>query len=113
MTTQSNIKNLPEGEYFTECGYSDLHAWKVISGTAKTVKLARVEVAADPEWKAKMEFHAGGFCGHMSNQGEQTWLFDRVNESCTITVRKTKNGWTSMGKRFLENRATEFYDYNF
>lgn len=106
----SNIKGLPEGEYFTGNGYSDSHAYKVIKSTKKTKTLVRVEVVNDPEFKP--EFHAGGYAAHCSNQISQTWLF---NHFCTreITIRLTKKGWQYKGSRFLGNSAVEFYDYNF
>ena len=108
----SNIKNLPAGkEFFTEIGYSQSYPWMVVSKTAKTVKLARVEVSPDPEFKP--EFHKGGFCAHCSNQSEQTWLFDSVSFRITKTVRMTKKGWSHKGTKFVEGRATYFYDYNF
>ena len=111
--TKTNIKNLPAGEYFTECMYSDRHAWVVVSRTAKTVKLAYVEVKPDPEWKAKQEFYPGGFCGHMANQSEQTWLFDQIATMYTRTIRLTKKGWSFKGTRYMEGVAREFHDYNF
>lgn len=111
--TYTNIKNLPEGVYFTEIGYSQQYPWALVKSTAKTVTLARVLVEADSEWLAKKEFMAGGFCGHCPNQHEQTWLFGFVNENDLITVRKTKRGWMHKGRRFVEGRAVEFYDYNF
>ena len=111
--TKTNIKNLPEGQYFTERMYSDSHPWVVVSRTAKTAKVAFVEVDTDPEWQAKQEFYPGGFHGHMANQGEQTWVFKAINHNYTRTIRLTKNGWSHMGTRYLEGVAREFHDYNF
>lgn len=111
--TDTNIKNLPEGSYFTEIGYSQSYPWVEVSRTAQTVTLAKVEVATDPEWTAKREFLPGGFCGHVPNQSEQTWIFDHINRGVTRTIRRTKNGWSHKGVRFIEGRAREFYDYNF
>jgi hypothetical protein len=111
--TKTNIKNLPEGKYFSEIGYSQSYPWVEIKRTAKTVTLARVEVYTDPEWTAKKEFSPGGFCGHCSNQEEQTWLFAFINDNHTITIRNTKRGWSHKGVAFYEDRAFNFYDYNF
>ena len=111
--TKTNIKNLPEGKYFTQYGYSQSYPWVEIKRTAKTVTLARVEVYTDPEWAAKKEFSPGGFCGHCSNQEEQTWLFKKVNYEIIDVVRKTKLGWSRMGDKFIEDCAFNFYDYNF
>ncbi|MCB1423202.1 MAG: hypothetical protein KDJ69_12205 [Nitratireductor sp.] len=107
----TNIKNLPEGEYMTEHGYSQSYPWKVIARTPATATLARVHVERDPEWQP--EFHPGGFAAHCSNQSDQTWLFGRLDEADTITVRKTKYGWRRKGVGFTEQMARHFYDYNF
>jgi len=114
MTTNTNIKNLPEGrKYWTEYGYSQSYPWVEISRTEKTVTLAKVTVEKDPEWIAKRKMHVGGFCAHCSNQSEQTWLFDKICDDITMTIRKTKQGWSHKGVTFREDRAIEFYDYNF
>ena len=99
----TNIKGLPEGEYFTGKGYSDRKAWKVVKSTAKTKKLVEIEVNQDPDFKP--EFHC-------SNQREQTWVF---NKFCTreIVIRLGKKGWSFNGSRFLGKSAVNFYDYNF
>jgi hypothetical protein len=114
---KTNIKNLPEGRnYFTERGYSQSYPWVEVSRSpsGKTVKLVRVFVDKDPEWLAKKVFIVGGFCGHCSNQEEQTWLFKSFGpEAAPISVRMTKRGWARNGVRFDEGRAVEFYDYNF
>lgn len=109
---QTNIKNLPAGRrYWTEYGYSQSYPWVEIARTETTRTLIKVEVKADPEWKP--EILPGGFCGHCTNQSEQTWLFDRDNADRKITIRKTKLGWSRCGVKFRENVAREFYDYNF
>jgi len=116
---KTNIKGLPAGkEYFTECGHSDRHPWVVIEGGSKVVKLARVHVTRDPDWKP--EFHSGGFTANCSNQSEQTWIFDRIDKEDTKAIRLIKSPfgreefmWSSRGVRFLPDTAVEFYDYNF
>ena len=114
-----NIKNLPEGEYLTETGYSQSYPWKVIatSPSGKTLTLQKVEVATDPEFKA--EFVPGGFAGHCTNQNEQTHIFVGLSDR-TKTVRLQKSRyhgsdklWGSKGTEFIANGAVEFYDYNF
>lgn len=107
----TNIKNLPEGEYFTEHSYSQSYPWVVVSKTEKTKKLAKVVTTRDPDWKPR--FLPGGFCAHCENQSDQTWLFDKVDLTYTRVIRLTKNGWMSKGVRFTINQAVEFYDYNF
>jgi len=113
MTVKTNIKNLPEGHnYFTEWGYTQSYPWVEIHRTAHTVTLAQVVVGPDPEWKP--EIIAGGFAGHCTNQHEQTWLFKKIDDRVTKTIRKNKNGfWVYKGTGFTEGVAREFYDYNF
>lgn len=112
--TFTNVKGLPVGpgnRYFTERGWSQSYPWKEIARTAKTRTLAKVDVKPDPDWKPKIL--PGGFCGHCTNQNEQTWLYDKVDGARTVTVRATKRGWAHKGVVFVEGKAVEFYDYNF
>ena len=109
--TKTNIKNLPEGKYFTEIGYSQTYPWVEVKRTAKTVTLAKVLVAQDPEFKPNII--PGGFAGHCDNQHEQTWLFDGIDTAWTKTIRQTKRGWSHRDTRFFEDVAREFYDWNF
>lgn len=108
----TNIKNLPEGKYFTEVMYSDQHAWQYVKRTPKTITVAKVLVDTDPEWISKREFIPGGFHGHVPNQHEQTWIFKAVSTE-TRVIRLTRKGWAHKGTRFVEDRAIEFHDYNF
>ena len=105
-TMYTNIKNLPEGEYVTETVYTDRRPYKVVKKTAKTMVVAEVRVKNDPEWLAKKEFLPGGFCGHTPNQGEQTWIYEGVNEHSTKRIGKTKKGWSP-------EQAVYHHDYNF
>ena len=107
----TNIKNLPEGDYMTELGYSQCYPWKVMRRTAQTAVLQRVKTAPDPDWKPEM--HSGGFCAHCSNQGRQTWLYDGL-ENHQIRVRLNKHGqFVRRGVRFIAGSCRYFYDYNF
>jgi len=115
----TNIKNLPEGEYLTETGYSQSYPWKVIatSPSGKTITLQKVEVATDPEWKPK--FIAGGFTARCTNQNEQTHIFVGLSDRL-MTVRLKKSRycgsdklWGNKGTEFIANGAVEHYDYNF
>ena len=109
--TNTNIKNLPSGIYYTELGWSDRHPWVEISRTEKTRKLSPVRVTKDPDWRPA--FVPGGFAGHCMNQSDQTWIYNGVDTAVTITIRETKRGWANRGVRFLPDVAREFYDYNF
>ena len=109
----TNIKNIPaDRTYFTERGYSQSYPWVEVKRTAKTVTVAKVNVEADPEWKPV--FHVGGFSANCSNQSEQTWLFANIDPKYTRTLRLNKKGeWKSDGVKYSEDKAVEFYDYNF
>lgn len=109
--TDTNIKNLPEGTYFTEIGYSQQYPWLVIRETPTTRELVKVVVDRDPEFTPNIL--PGGFCGHCDNQHLQTWLYKGIRPTETVTIRKTKHGWSRNGVRFIEGRAREFYDWNF
>lgn len=109
--TKTNIKNLPEGKYFTEIGYSQTYPWVVIKRTDKTVTLARVLVDKDPAFQPNII--PGGFAGHCDNQSDQTWLYKGISQRETKTIRLTKKGWSHQGVRFWEDVAREFYDWNF
>lgn len=110
--TDTNIKNLPEGEYFTEHGYSQCYPWKVVRKTAKTIVICPVKTKKDPDWKP--EILPGGFAGHCVNQGAQTWEFDGFNEEYTRSIRLNKRGkWMGKGIRYTPDVARYFYDYNF
>ncbi len=112
----ANVKNAPEGIYFTEHGYSQCYPWivKKVSPSGKTITLARVETKNDPEWKPN--FIPGGFCAHCDNQHQQTWLFDSICPMRTRTIRLNKKGqWVHKDVIFTEapKGPYYFYDYNF
>ena len=109
--TKTNIKNLPEGKYSTEIGYSQSYPWVMIKRTDKTVTLARVLVDKDPAFVPNII--PGGFAGHCDNQSDQTWLYKGISQRETKTIRLTKKGWSHQGVRFWEDVAREFYDWNF
>lgn len=111
-----NVKCAPDGRYFAEVGYSQKYPWVVVGGSAsgKTLKLQKVEVAPDPEWKEKMEWYAGGFAGHCANQHLQTWLYAGLLEEFREIRLNQKGKWGSRGTGFVETDGpVEFYDYNF
>lgn len=110
----SNVKNAPAGVYFREIGYSQCYPWVLvkISASGKTAKIRSVRTKKDPEWNP--EIIPGGFVGHCINQGQQTWLYDGL-EDREVTIRLNKKGqWVRKGVRFIESEGPDyFYDYNF
>ena len=109
--TKTNIKNLPDGNYFTEWGYSQSYPYLEVSRTAKTVTIVPVIVDKDPEFAPHIL--PGGFAGHCDNQHEQTWLFKEIAYDFPRTIRLTTKGWSHKGTQFSEGVAREFYDWNF
>jgi hypothetical protein len=110
----TNIKNLPDGKYFTELMYTDRHAWRVVKETPKTVLVQSVDVDNDPEWieARNKAFMPGGFFGHQPNQSAQTWLYKGLGSE-TRRLYKGVRGWVCKGTYYREDTAREFYDYNF
>lgn len=115
----SNIRGLPEGEYVSECGYSQQYPWKVVSKSpsGKSMVLQAVEVERHPDWKPVI--HAGGFAGHCSNQSDQFWQYKGLSDR-QMRVRLVKSPyhgsdvmWGHKGVGFIANGAVYFYDYNF
>jgi hypothetical protein len=111
MNTRTNLKGLPDGVYFTERGYTQSYPWVQIKRTDKTATIAKVLVGPDPDWHP--EIIPGGFAGHCTNQRDQTWLYAGVDLGNTRRIRLTRQGWMLHGTRYAEDRAIEFYDYNF
>lgn len=111
----ANVKNAPEAFYFKRHGYSQTYPYVLVkkSESGKTATLKQVRTANDPDWKP--EFHVGGFAGHCSNQSDQTWLYNGLDDY-EIKVRKNKDGiWVRHGEKYTEdyNGPTYYYDYNF
>jgi len=109
--TVTNIKNLPDGKYFTEVYFSEQRPWKEVKRTRTTVTLAAVYVDRDPAFEPHMI--PGGFCGHCDNQQDQTWLFREISPIEHLTIRMTNTGWKYKGQKFFEDKATYFMDWNF
>jgi len=107
--------------YLTKTGYSQSYPFKVVgqSASGKTLHLKPVKVARDPEWQPEM--HPGGFAAHCSNQSDQTWLYDGVEDDAPVTkvrLKKSRYGgsdllWGSKYSEFIAGGAVYFYDYNF
>lgn len=108
-TVQCNIKGIPEGvEFLTRKGFSECYPFKVVRRTKSTLFVKPVKVKPDPDWHP--EIIPGGFVGHCTNAGSQTWLYDGVEESAEATpirigAKTTFNNWRE-GARYT-------YDYNF
>ena len=117
---KDRLRSFENGDYFknkvrryaNELMYSDVHAFEVIRVvSSKCVEVRRLEAKIV---KSPTQFHAGGFCGHFSDNHDQEWEFNSNEENCIERIRLTKNGWRLGGRRFsMSDSPREFYDFNF
>jgi hypothetical protein len=95
-------------------GWSDSEPYEIVKVISdKTIEIKAMD-AKPLAWKR--DFHAGGFCGHTSNQRDQKWEIVSNENAVTFRIRKSKYGqWKSRcGTRFnLGQQPYKFYDYNF
>lgn len=101
-------------QYANQYGYSDVYPFEVVKVISdKTIEVR--EMDAERDESVKLEFHAGGFSAHCSNQHEQKWFIKSNPENPVIRIRLSKKGWKDKhGRKFdLRDHPTKFYDYNF
>src|SRR5512146_212575 len=79
--------------------YTDSYACTVIavSKSGKTITLQRDKATLNPSFKP--DFHPGGFAGHVSNQYEQSYTYERDPHGEIKTARLGKFGWRIGGQR--------------
>jgi hypothetical protein len=100
------------GDGVTVCLWSDRHAGTVIKRTKSTITIQYDKATLDPKFKP--EFVAGGFAGHCTNQGEQTYTYEKNPKGDIETYRwSEKYGRFKNGDVRIINGRREFYDYNF
>ena len=103
----------------TLCFYTDRQAATVIEvKNLKTIVIQTDKATLDPNWKP--DFIAGGFCGHVANNNDQKYTYERDPEGLKITFTLRKDGrWVrkgcamGAGVRLLLGKRREFHDYNF
>jgi hypothetical protein len=101
-------------QYANRLGYSDVEPFEVIRAISdKTIEVRKMKAERDDS--VNLEFHAGGFSAHCSNQHEQKWFITSDNTRPVIRIRLGKRGWKSAcGSLFqLADQPIKFYDYNF
>jgi hypothetical protein len=101
-------------QYANQYGYSDVYPFEVVKVISdKTIEIR--EMDAERDESVKLEWVAGGFAGHCSNQRDQKWFISSNPENKIIRIRLGKQGWKDKhGRKFgLSNKPTRFYDYNF
>lgn len=93
--------------------YSDSHAGTIVKVTKCTVTVRRDKAILSSDFKP--EIIPGGFCGHCTNQHEQSYTYepDENGELTTIHWSKKHNRYGLPGNLRLGKGRHEFYDYNF
>ena len=104
------------GQGVSVCGYSVVEPYEVvkISKTGKKITLRAMDYKQIN--KEKLEFHAGGFSAHCSNQRAQEWEITSNENGATVAAN-----WSEKKKMYMVygvNRvslkgARRFYDFNF
>lgn len=96
-------------------GYSDVNPFEVVKVVSdKTIEVR--EMDAERDESVKMEWVAGGFAGHCTNQHDQKWHITSNNSNPVVRIRLSKSGvWKDKhGRKFgLSDQSVRFYDYNF
>ena len=103
------MENLAEliGKYVNESGYSDIYPiGKIIATKGKTTLIIKRVIAT--EQTQEMKFISGGFAGICTNQDNQKWNFEEIDEKIEMRVSKQFNR-----RYFLADEPKKFYDYNF
>tara|TARA_R110000803_G_scaffold119597_2_gene187889 strand:- start:3036 stop:3365 length:330 start_codon:yes stop_codon:yes gene_type:complete len=109
------MKNTIEGNKYANLHlYSDVNPYEIIEVRTPNRIVVR-EMDAEKDKSVKLEFHPGGFCGHVSNQEKQKWFYKSNDKYPLEVLRKHKDGffWNNNGKFILNNEPIKFHDYNF
>lgn len=69
--------------------------------------------ATKGDWE--MEWHKGGFAGHVANQDEQKWIIESDEQGYSTFIILSDTGWhDALGFRYvMTEQPVKFYDYNF
>lgn len=105
--------NAKVGDGATVYLYTDSHAGTIVKVTKCTVTVRRDKAILDPDFKP--EIVPGGFCGHCTNQDEQSYTYepDENEELTTVHWSKKYNRYGLPSNPRLGKGRHEFYDYNF
>ena len=99
-------------------GYSDCNPFEVVKIVSDNcVEIRPMKAKPCPKWKEKMEWHAGGFAGHLANQWDQEWILEPDEDAPVERIRwhKAKGRW-GQGRYMayvMCDKPYKFYDYNF
>lgn len=95
--------------------YSDVTPFEIVKKVSeKTIDVREMDYKALNS--NNLDFHAGGFSAHCSNQYEQKYSYEANEENPIIRIRLHMDGhyYCKHGKRHtLSTQPVRFYDYNF
>lgn len=98
--------------------YTDVEPFEVVRVISdKTIEIRKMKYR-ELDWG--IDFVAGGFFGHVTNQDRQRWLITSDETQPVVKARFNKpkghkhGFWKSeYGRHFLSDQPIKFYDYNF
>jgi hypothetical protein len=109
-----NNASLETARYALHVSYSDVACYEIVSHVSrKTLDVRRMKATPNASWTPAVS--VGGFAGHVSNDQERTYTFEKDREAPIVRIRLGKRGWKSAsGCNFvLSTEPREFYDSNF
>ena len=97
------------GQYVNQSHYTDITPVGKIIGVKgkKTLIIKRV---IEKKQTQEMNFVAGGFAGHCTNQYDQKWTFEELEDIFEV---KMNSKWGQRGQMYISDEPRMFYDYNF
>ena len=106
--------NITTNSFANHHGYSDVHPYEVVRVVSgKTLEVRAMDTG---ENKTELQFVAGGFSAHCTNNYAQDYDYTSNPENHVFRIRSSKAGdWKDKhGRRFVISDApSKFYDYNF
>ena len=97
-------------KYCNYGGYSDWEPFEVIRVVSKKcIEIRRMKAV---QTVFPSDFHAGGFCGHYTDNHNQDYNYSSDENNPIIRIRLSKSGWGN-GRYHMSDRPYKFYDYNF
>lgn len=101
--------------YANRCGYTDVAPCEVVEvRTANKMLIRHMDAKRDPAWK--MDFHPGGFFGHVANDRDQKWFITPDPDAPVFAIRKRKDGrwYDKWDNRYaIADQPHKFHDHNF
>ena len=97
------------GKYVNQSLYTDINpVGKIIGTRGKTILI--VKRVVETKQTTEMKFVSGGFAGICTNQHEQEWGFEEIDD--VFEVKMNKN-WGKRGQMYIADKPRMYYDYNF